>query len=490
MAAEFPLSLVIKAVDKATAPLRQINERMKAFTAPVRKLNNSFKALSDEAGVPRLSKAFGHVGHAVGHVFHAVEGLITRLLTMEVIGGFAFYEIVKKTMEAGTELGKMAGRIGLGVDQLARLRFAAEQAGVSQEEFTSALDQFNKRLGEAKADGGPLLEFLYKVSPVLAVQVKNAKSTSAAFELMQRAFEKVTDPAKRAALQAAAFGRSSREMGHFLGQGRAETEKWAKRYDELAGSQEELAHGSHELHQALNEASAAFEGLRNAALVPLMPALSEIARAVADVVAGNREGLAAWARETGAAISAWVAGGGIERLIASMREWADVIVTVFNAIGGLKGVLVILGTYLAAGFVVAVAGAVKALIALGVALLATPVGWVIAGIAALAGVGLLVYKYWEPIKSFFAEIWGYVSKILGSPLESVGRALRWMFPAATWDTRPPEAAAADRRGLPDRRSEAKVTVDFNNAPKGARATVQPGSTADLDLSMGYSLVAP
>ena len=65
---QFPLSLIIRAVDKATAPLRAINERIQKFTAPVRKLNNSFRALAAEAGFPRLAKSVKGVGSSLRNV--------------------------------------------------------------------------------------------------------------------------------------------------------------------------------------------------------------------------------------------------------------------------------------------------------------------------------------------------------------------------------------------------------------------------------------
>ncbi|HCI1954303.1 TPA: hypothetical protein NOE94_007014, partial [Pseudomonas aeruginosa] len=38
--------------------------------------------------------------------------------------------------------------------------------------------------------------------------------------------------------------------------------------------------------------------------------------------------------------------------------------------------------------------------ALGGVIAATPIGWIIAGIAGIAVAGLLIYKYWEPIKAW------------------------------------------------------------------------------------------
>lgn len=39
--------------------------------------------------------------------------------------------------------------------------------------------------------------------------------------------------------------------------------------------------------------------------------------------------------------------------------------------------------------------------AVGAAIMATPIGWIAAGIAAVVAGGVLIYKYWEPLKAFF-----------------------------------------------------------------------------------------
>lgn len=51
----------------------------------------------------------------------------------------------------------------------------------------------------------------------------------------------------------------------------------------------------------------------------------------------------------------------------------------------------------------------KAFIKLGVAMITTPIGWIIAGIAALAVAAYLIYKNWEPIKEFFKNLWSSIT---------------------------------------------------------------------------------
>lgn len=42
---------------------------------------------------------------------------------------------------------------------------------------------------------------------------------------------------------------------------------------------------------------------------------------------------------------------------------------------------------------------------LGAAIMATPIGWIAAGVAALVVGAIAIYKYWEPIKAFFSGFW-------------------------------------------------------------------------------------
>ena len=511
MANEFPLSLIIKAVDKATAPLRAINEKIRGFTAPVRKLNNSFKALSDEAGLPRLVKSFSGVGSAVGKVGREVMALGLKLSAMAAGAGYALYRILRGSVDAGDKLSEMAQRVGLSVDAYAQLQFAAEQADVTQEGFNSAMDRFNKNLGEAKAGTGTFLAFLYKVSPALAMQVRGAKDTEAALTLMTRAFEKLDDPSKIAALSGAAFGRGGLQMGQALHQGEKAIGGYRKRLVELAGSQEQFAKDSSDADNALRETEVAFLGLRNAAAGALFPALTELAQALADVLAGNRGALRDWARDTGKAISDWVKGGGIPRLVDSMKRWAETISGIVDRLGGLKGVAVVVGAVLAGPLVAAVATAIGAIGSLSAALLATPAGWVVLAIAGIAAAALLIYKHWQPIKKFFGDLWDSIVGIFKSAWEKVkpivdtvtGAAkaivekfrmvspLEYELDPSGVERGPGPALGADRArpgAAPAGKSEAHVVVDFNNVPRGARVTQDRSSTASLDLSMGYSMV--
>lgn len=81
----------------------------------------------------------------------------------------------------------------------------------------------------------------------------------------------------------------------------------------------------------------------------------------------------------------------------------------------------------APGIIGGVGGAVRVL-ALSFALLQIPLWPVVAGVAAVAAVGALVYKYWEPLKALFSGFF----EGMGAALAPIGQAFRDAF-APVWE---------------------------------------------------------
>ncbi len=507
--AEFPLSLVIKAVDKATGPLAAITAKMAAVNAPFKKLSNSFSKLSAAARFPQIAEGFKNVGSAAGRVGSEAFALGAKIAALAAGAGIAFFSIVHGAIEAGDQLLTMSERVGLSVDVFASLSHAANKADIDQESFNGAMDQFNKRLGEAKAGGGSLLTFLKKVSPTLADQIKNAKGTEEAFGLMTDAMARIEDPGKRAALAAMAFGKSGLQMGNFLHQGSAEIQKQQLQFLALAGSQEKFAHGASDLDNAIKDVQLAFGGLSSAVMSELFPVLNDLAGQLKDFLAENRDGISKWAKETAAAISAWVKGGGIQRLIEGFKSFMATVQPIVDKLGGWPMVIAgIAAAILGGPLLMALAGFGAALVSLGITLAPIIVGFGLAG-AAIGGLALVIIaagasilSNWGEVKFFFKSMWEdlvfgarqaweflkpifdkiapFVG-ILASPLkfgaEMVGKAF------GGGAERPSLSADAARGPTGPLQSEAAVTVNFTNAPPGTRVTPARDNTASLETIM-------
>lgn len=534
MSQEFPLSLVIKAVDKASGPLRALTERLEKVNAPFKQIGKDFGRFSEAAGLSGFQKGLSGFGGALKGVASEVFSLGAKLAGIGVAAGFALFTVVRGAVDAGDKLAEMADRVGLGVDAYASLGFAAAQADVDQEQFNGAMDQFSKRLGEAKAGGGGMLEFLKKVSPVLADQIKHAKGTEAAFSLMTDAMSRIEDPSKRAALAAAAFGKSGLQMGNFLHQGSAAIQAQQVEYLRLAGSQEAFARGAGDLDNTMRETEIAFLGLRNAAAAELFPVLSNLSKFLTDFMAKNRDSIKGWAQGAAKAIQGWIDGGGFERLVDGFTKVASGIGWVVDKLGPM-GTAVAAASVMAAPLIaslVSLGGAFFSLVSSAIPplmsafsslgpVLSSAGAWLapflvaagpfIAAAVGIAAAGLSIYENWDAlvftfkdlgnsIKWTFIDAWnavkGIVEKLGGAfeifkdPLGAAfnGGKMAFNHVFGSEGAAPMLGAAAAVPQRVTQSSETRVSVDFNNMPKGTRVSQDPNSSQPIDLSLGYSMV--
>lgn len=524
MSAKTALSLVVTAVDKATGPIREIAAKLKLATAPI------------EAPLKRVGAAWGKFSERAGVA-------VGRLAAVGAGAGLALGALLKSAETAGSRLEDTADRVGLTVDAFASLEFAAKRSGVEQEAFAGAMDKFNKSLGELKAGGGPIVAFLSKVSPALLEQMKGAKGTEEALSLLTDAFKRIDDPAKSAALASAMFGKSGLQMGRFLHQGSAEIQRLQAEFIRLTGSQEAFARGAGTFGDSLDDLEFASLGLRNAFAGALFPAVTELAKGLTAFAVANRDGLKAWAEKAGAAITAWVQGGGLQRLTDALGKIADAAGWVVDKLGpmgtAVAGLAVLFAPTIAAGVSLAaslgslavsafplvkaaalaawpaIAGAGTAIggFLSSVAAASAPFLPFLAALASLIYLGSVIKENWGEITFLFQNFgetlkytvlgaWDAVRPVLEKLAgwfgtnNAIGGALR-LGDWATEGLRPGgnmlgAAAAAPAAALvaPPAQSSAQVSVDFTNLPRGARVSTEPNSSQPVDLSLGYSMVAP
>lgn len=537
-AAKIPLEVTLKAVDKATAPVRALTVAINRMTAPVRNLKifDQLEGLGKALNAGGIGKALGGVGSAVRGVGSEVFGLAAKLAGIGLAAGAAFGAVIKSAMDAGDQLGEQAGRVGMTVDAFASLRFAAEQSDVSQEMFAASMDKLNKQLGEMTVGkGGEFLAFLNEIGPGFAAQMKGAKGTEAAMALLTDAFAKIDDPARRATLAAHAFGKSNLQMGEFLHGGSSAIQEQQVEFMRLFGSQEASSRAAGELDNATRKTATAFLGLQMAAAGALFPALKQLADKLTKFLVDNREGIAAWADKAAASIQAWLDSGGFDRLIANLTAIASTVEKVITWLGpmgtAMAGVTVLslpliasLGTlaasllslaieavplvvsavgFMAPAFTAATA-AVGSFLSATLAL-AAPMAAILLPLTALMMLGKAIYDNWGDIKLLFSDAfralkwaavdaWNFVKPILAK-LSLVPGLGGWKASIAAVDSLMPAqatlgAAAAAPAPASSQSSEARVSVDFANLPPGARVSTEPNSSQPVDLSLNYSMVAP
>lgn len=162
----------------------------------------------------------GKVKSSVFNVRSAVVGLGATLALKQFAGQI-------------DDLAKASGRLGVTVNELQALQFAAGQTGVSSDELTKGLERFSRSIGEtAQGIGSAKEEF-----EQLGISVKNAdgslKPTTTLLNEVSDGLKNVGDPAERVRIAFDLFGRSGVKLINTLKGGSGELANLTSRFNEL-----------------------------------------------------------------------------------------------------------------------------------------------------------------------------------------------------------------------------------------------------------------
>ena len=141
------------------------------------------------------------------------------LLGLGVVAGGAalsLFEIVKHAAEGGDQLTKMSQRLGIGVEQLNELTFAAGLADVGMEEFGQSMTFLNRNIDQAKS-GSPELRKAFRELGISGEQLRSGTVNAGnALGVIGKKFAALPDGPKKVALAMDVFGRSGAKMIPFL----------------------------------------------------------------------------------------------------------------------------------------------------------------------------------------------------------------------------------------------------------------------------------
>lgn len=192
----YSIRMSVDGAGKATAEIVQIGA----------KGEKAFKKVEIAAG--RATKRMRSFSGAITKARAALPA-IAALASAGALAFKALHTQVDAAITKLDEIGKTADKVGLTTDALQGLRFAADQMSISSEAVTSGIGQFIKQMGEARAETGTLTTILGKMDKALLEQVKTAGTVEEGFDLVIGAMAAMENSSDKAALAAAAFGRTA-----------------------------------------------------------------------------------------------------------------------------------------------------------------------------------------------------------------------------------------------------------------------------------------
>lgn len=429
MADKNKLEVVLSIMDKATEPLQAFSKRIEKLQEPVRKVSNKLAVFGQAAGFGKLRDAAGGVQEAFGNVAEKAGDLATKIATGAIVAGGAIFALVKHVANVGDAAVKSAAKAGVSIATWQELAHAADMAGVGSEELGSALGKLNRNIIEG-ATGNKEYAKWFARAGLSVSDLRKLKPE----EVLTRISEKMAsmpDGAKKTALAMALLGKSGANLIPLLNGGAKGLEDARKEAQDLGiVLSDDAASAGEAFNDNLSRLIKTVDGLAMTIGGSLLPYADEIVVALKNWIAANRELITSkiedwmkmlrenWPAIKQGALDAWAA---FEKFGRGMKWFVDTV-------GGVGNALAIVAAVMAGPLVVALAAATKAIAAFGLALLTTPIGWIVLGIAAIAGAVYLIYKNWDGITKWFTDLWDELVKVFWYGIDDALRILRALDP--------------------------------------------------------------
>jgi lambda family phage tail tape measure protein len=151
-----------------------------------------------ESAGDRASGGLKGLGRQAELLRTGIRTLGGALAGVATVGGLA--TLVDRSISAADAIGETASKIGVGVEALQELRYAASLAGVQQQTLDMALQRFVRRAAEAANGTGEAKDALAQMGIALRDQSGNLRQSEDLLGDVADAFARIEDPAERVRL--------------------------------------------------------------------------------------------------------------------------------------------------------------------------------------------------------------------------------------------------------------------------------------------------
>ena len=239
-----------------------------------------YELIVDDNGTPKLKQFSGALRQTAQESKFAGEAMEAARKVMEpLIAMFAVekvFEFTKGLVEAGGEALKFGEKVGMTVEQVTGLQYAAKQSEVSTEDLQNSLVRFGKNAATA-ADGSGKANASFKAMGIAVTDAAgHMLPTEDLLKKVADRFHNMPDGADKARIAMDLFGKSGASMIPMLNQGSAAIDAMEKKGAALSGMTTESAEAFKTFSLAIDDAGSAIKGIAAYLLSGLAPALKEI----------------------------------------------------------------------------------------------------------------------------------------------------------------------------------------------------------------------
>ena len=386
--------MLFKLRDQASPKLKAIRKNFKIFMKSQNELADKCKSFGALMAVP--------LGGAFATVAATVKGSIST-----------FTDYASAAQDAATKVGGTARDIQ-------RYGYAAKMSGSSQEELNACLGIFSKNLANAVQGKNKTLVNVFKQLGISMTDANGKmRTTTELLPDIANAMRSQATESQKAYIATQLFGRGGQSLIQML-------EGGAEGLNELTSEAERMGivvdqdgvDSAKAFGDNLDRLKFSLLGVSLSIGQHIIPIIEPMINAFREWIITNREMIATAIVDYCREFAETLKQIDFKELISSMIAFIKQCNSIFKALGGLKTVAIAVSAIFASklltsifGIVSAVGALTKAVWGLGVALLSTPVGWIIAVIAVIIGALVALWYYWDDVVAFFKAGWDLLIQV-------------------------------------------------------------------------------
>lgn len=429
MAKDLRLTAIFAVRDQLSPVIKKLSDKWGSF----RKLleSDNFKKLNKQFLFFRRS-----LTNVTNQVTSAAKKLALPLTAAASAVGFSLSQMMSKFLDTGDAIDKASMRLGIGVDKLQSLQYAAKMSGSSAEDMNQALGKLNENIAKAAAGKNKELASLFdKLGISLRDAKGNLRTAADVLPEFADAIQRNTNSTVRARMAIAAFGDAGQKLIPMLQDGSKGLADMEKRAHDLGLTMSgEDVKAAADLGDRFSELGMVFDSFGNTLSAKLAPVLSPIIDDLAEFIAKNKEAFSGRLSEAVSKLADSLKKVDFEKLAKQCMDAFDAIGELYDKIGGFDTILKALAALMAGKLIIAIGSFVGSLLtlgqsffalipiikAVGIAFVANPIGAVITAIAAGAA---LIISNWDRVGPFFTGLWNSITGIFTSAVSNIEKVI-------------------------------------------------------------------
>lgn len=429
MAKDLRLTAIFAVRDQLSPVIKKLSDKWGSFSKLLE--SDNFKKLNKQFLFFRRS-----LTNVTNQVTDAAKKLALPLTAAATAVGFSLSQMMSKFLDTGDAIDKASMRLGIGVDKLQSLQYAAKMSGSSAEDMNQALGKLNENIAKAAAGKNEELASLFKKLGI-SVRDANGHVRTAADVLPEfaDAIQRNTNSSVRARMAIAAFGDAGQKLIPMLqdgSKGLADMEKKAHDLG-LTMSQDDVKAAA-SLGDKFTDLGSVFDSFGNTIGAKLAPVLGPLIDDLTEFLAKNKDAFAGRLSEAVSKLADSLKKVDFEKLANEAMDCFHAIGELYDQIGGFDTILKALAALMAGKVIIAIGSFVGSLITLGqslwglipiirsvgMAFIANPIGAVITGIALGAA---WIITNWDKVGPFFTQLWNSITGIFTSAVSNIEKVI-------------------------------------------------------------------